>query len=292
MGQAPDVATLTGMGERVVVRQIPTAEIGANPDQPRKTFTKAELQELADSIKEHGVLQPIIVREAEPGAGAAKPYEIVAGERRWRASIIAGKETIPALVKTMTPENAMELALIENVQRENLNAIEEGEAYKNIMEKCGYSMTDLGRLIGKSDSYIRNSLRICGLPENVKELVKSGKLSASHARTIAVAENPEKLAERIISENMSVAEAGDFVKMAGERKGTARRGRLKENSYNPDFVRATRERIRRALDLDVKLKVNNTGSGSITIGFVNMVQLQLLTHVLTYRTEMANRGSQ
>ena len=198
----PDITALTG-GDRVVVKQIPLAQIGANPDQPRKTFTDAELADLAASIKEKGVLQPILLR-----AVTNRPYmdEIVAGERRYRASKMAGLAEIPALVKTLDDGNAMEIALIENVQRENLNPIEEAAAYQNIMEKCGYSMDDVSRLISKSESYIRNMLRICTLPDSVKEMVKSGELSASHARTIAVAENPAELAREIIAGGLSVAD--------------------------------------------------------------------------------------
>ena len=195
MGQIPDISVLTGV-ERVVVKPIPLVQISTNPDQPRKTFSDKELQELADSIKEKGVLVPIILRTVQN-----KPYlyEIVAGERRYRAAKMAGLTEIPALVKNLTNQNAMEIALIENVQRENLNPIEEADGYKNLMEKCGYEIDDISRLIGKSESYIRNLMRINSLPESVKELVKSGELSASHARTIAVSDNPEQMAHDIIN---------------------------------------------------------------------------------------------
>ena len=161
MGQIPDISVLTG-GERVVVKPIPLVQISPNPDQPRKTFSEAELQDLSESIREKGVLVPIILRTVQN-----KPYlyEIVAGERRYRAAKLAGLSEIPALVKTMTNQNAMEIALIENVQRENLNPIEEAQGYENLMQKCGYSMTDVSKLIGKSESYIRNLMRINSLPD-------------------------------------------------------------------------------------------------------------------------------
>ena len=184
MGNIPDISILTG-AERVVVKQIPLAQIAPNPDQPRKTFTESELSDLAASIREKGVLQPILLRAV---SGRPYMYEIVAGERRFRASKLAGLTEIPALIKQITPENAMEIALIENVQRENLNPIEESNAYKNIMEKCGYELSDVARLIGKSESYIRNIMRLDTLPPDVKEMVEQGKISASHARTIAVAQ--------------------------------------------------------------------------------------------------------
>ena len=156
MGQIPDISVLTGL-ERVVVKPIPLVQISPNPDQPRKKFKEQELQELSESIKEKGVLVPIILRTVQN-----KPYlyEIVAGERRYRAAQMAGLSEIPALVKTLTNQNAMEIALIENVQRENLNSIEEAEGYANLMEKCEYTMADVSKLIGKSESYIRNLMRI------------------------------------------------------------------------------------------------------------------------------------
>lgn len=208
MGQIPDISILTNV-ERVVVKQIPIAQIGANPDQPRKTFTEAELSELAASIKEKGVLQPILLRTV---TGRPYMYEIVAGERRYRASKMAGLSEIPALVKTLNDENAMEIALIENVQRENLNPIEEAAAYQNIMEKCGYELSDVSRLIGKSESYIRNIMRLNTLEDSVKAMVERGELSASAARTIAVAENQEELAHKIINEKLPVAEVANIVK--------------------------------------------------------------------------------
>lgn len=275
-GQSPEVATLTGMGERVVVRQIPTSQIGANPDQPRKTFDRGELEDLAQSIREHGVLQPILVRSV---MGMPHLYEIVAGERRWRASQIAGKDTIPALVKTLSVENAMEIALIENVQREDLNAIEECDAYKNIMDKCNYSMTDLSNLIGKSESYIRNILRLGALPVSVKEMVKSGELSASHARTISVAENAEELAKKIITEGLSVEEAGRLAKSAPRSKNTVR-GARKRTGLPDEVVRKMEHEIEDVLGLRARLSVRVGGSGAVTIYFENFAQMELLSEIL------------
>ncbi|MDR1826129.1 MAG: ParB/RepB/Spo0J family partition protein [Rickettsiales bacterium] len=276
MGRAPEMATLTGIGERVVVRPIPVKEIGPNPDQPRKTFLESDLQELANSIKEHGVLQPIIVRTAATSGGG---YEIVAGERRWRASIMAGKDTIPALVKTITSENAMEVALIENVQRENLNAIEESDAYKSIMEKCEYGIPDLVKLIGKSESYIRNILRLGGLPENVKALVKSGELSASHARTLAVAEDPMAMAQKIISKNLSVSEAADLVK-TGPRNRLARRIIVKDD-FEVKTAAEYQKKIEDALEVKTKVLIKPSRRGSVTVYFKNIGELELLTVILT-----------
>ena len=256
MGQIPDISILTNV-ERVVVKQIPIAQIGANPDQPRKTFTETELSELAASIKEKGVLQPILLRTV---TGRPYMYEIVAGERRYRASKMAGLSEIPALVKTLNDENAMEIALIENVQRENLNPIEEAAAYQNIMEKCGYELSDVSRLIGKSESYIRNIMRLNTLEDSVKAMVERGELSASAARTIAVAENQEELAHKIINEKLPVAQVANIVKQ-GPR---ATKSRAYVSKTIDDDTRGELEaQLKSALGVAAKLVERRGGAGQI-----------------------------
>ncbi len=269
MGQIPDISILTNV-ERVVVKQIPIAQIGANPDQPRKTFTEAELSELAASIKEKGVLQPILLRTV---TGRPYMYEIVAGERRYRASKMAGLSEIPALVKTLNDENAMEIALIENVQRENLNPIEEAAAYQNIMEKCGYELSDVSRLIGKSESYIRNIMRLNTLEDSVKAMVERGELSASAARTIAVAENQEELAHKIINEKLPVAEVANIVKQ-GPR---ATKSRAYVSKTIDDDTRSELEaRLKSALGVAAKLVERRGGAGQIVLPFATRIQMQEL----------------
>ena len=274
MENIPDISVLAA-GGRVVVKQIPLIQIGANPDQPRKTFSDAELAELAASIKEKGVLQPILLRAVD---GRPYMYEIVAGERRYRASKMAGLTEIPALVKSITPENAMEIALIENVQRENLNPIEEAAAYKNIMDKCGYELADVVRLIGKSDSYIRNIMRLDSLPADVKKMVADGELSASHARTIAVAENPTELAHRIINKKMSVADTEKMVKVATRRAS----GRAYSSKTIDDaIVRDIESRLSSALGVSVTLREKRGGAGQIILSFATRTQMQDLVDKLT-----------
>lgn len=273
-GTIPDISLLTPT-ERVVVKKIPLAQIGANPDQPRKTFTDSELSDLAASIREKGVLQPILLRSV-----TNKPYayEIVAGERRFRASKLAGETEIPALIKTISNENAMEIALIENVQRENLNPIEEANAYKNLMECCDYEMTDLSRLIGKSESYIRNMMRITTLPESVQSLVQQGDLSASHARTIAVAENPEELAHRIIAEKLSVADTDKLVKNAPRAKNTRTHV---QKTIDSNTIKDMETKMKHALGVNVKISEKRGGAGQITLSFDTRVQLFELIEKLT-----------
>ena len=274
MGSIPDISVLTG-GERVTVRQIPLAQIGANPDQPRKTFDTAELEDLAASIRAQGVLQPILLRAV---TGRPYAYEIVAGERRFRATKLAGLAEIPALVKTLTPENAMEIALIENVQRENLNPIEEAAAYKNLMDTCGYELGDVSRLIGKSESYIRNMMRLDLLPQSVKDMVAAGTLSASHARTIAVAENPDELAHAIVDEKLSVADAARRVK-DGARSKTSRS--YTDRTMDADTLRGYQERLAHHLGVRADIREKRGGAGQIILSFDSRPQMQELIEKLT-----------
>ncbi len=273
-GVIPDISLLTP-SERVVVKQVPLAQIGANPDQPRKTFTENELADLAASIREKGVLQPILLRSV---TGRPYMYEIVAGERRFRASKIAGKTEIPALIKTITDDNAREIALIENVQRENLNPIEEANAYKNLMECCDYELMDVARLIGKSDSYIRNMLRLTSLPDSVQNLVGQGELSASHARTIAVAENPEELAHQVIAKKLSVADTDKLVK-AGPRAKKARNHVQK--TIDVASIHDMETKIKSVLGVPVKISERRGGAGQVVLSFDTRTQLFELVEKLS-----------
>ncbi|MCR4917917.1 MAG: ParB/RepB/Spo0J family partition protein [Alphaproteobacteria bacterium] len=266
IGIAPDISILSGT-ERVVVRKIPLAQIGVNPDQPRKTFNESDLAELAASIREKGVLQPILLRSV---SGRPYLYEIVAGERRYRASKMAGLSEIPALVKNLADDNAMEIALIENVQRENLNPMEEAAAYVNLMTKCKYTMEDVSRLIGKSESYIRNFLRLNSLPDSVKKMVEQGELSASHARAIAVAENPEVLARQIVENKMSVADTESMMKGA---KRSSKSRSFAHKTMDESFVRDIVNRVSRTLGADVNIKEKRGGAGCLTISFKSRLHL-------------------
>jgi len=273
MGVIPDISVLTG-GERVVIKQIPIFQINPNPNQPRRTFTQTELEDLTKSIKEKGVLVPIIIR---PVQNKNYLYEIVAGERRWRASQLAGLSEIPAVVKTLNDKNAMEIALIENVQRENLNPIEEGDGYKNLIDN-GYSLEDISKLIGKSDSYIKNLIRITTLPDTIKDLVKNGKISASHARTIAVSENPELLAQEILSKNLSVA---DTQKIANQTNRAKASKKHISTHLDDSFLSKTEQKLSSVLQTVVKIKEKRGGSGEIIIKYPNRVKMDKLIEFIT-----------
>ena len=184
--------------------EIPLTEIRSNPYQPRKEFDEQSLREFADSIKEHGVIQPIIVKKSIKG------YEIIAGERRTRASKMAGKETIPAIIREFTDQEMMEIALIENIQREDLNPIEEAEAFAKIIETNNMTQEEAAKKFGKSRSYITNILGILSLPEETKKYVREGKISMGHARVLSKLSDPDQineLAKEIIEKGLSVRDA-------------------------------------------------------------------------------------
>ncbi|MDR0449579.1 MAG: ParB/RepB/Spo0J family partition protein, partial [Rickettsiales bacterium] len=209
MGNLGQSAVLSGV-ERVVVKQIPVNQVAANHNQPRRTFDENSIKDLAASVKERGVLQPILIR---PVFGEGHLYEIIAGERRWRAAQMAGLAEIPALIKPMTEENSAEVALIENIQREDLSPIEEAFGYKNLADKFGYTDADVSRLMGKSESYIKNIQRLLGLPQDVQDLVNSGQLSASQARAIIMSDNPTELARRAVDEKLNVRKLEDMLRV-------------------------------------------------------------------------------
>lgn len=274
IGTVPDISILSGV-DRVTVRQIPLVQIGVNPDQPRKTFSENELAELAASIREKGVLQPILLR---PVKNRDYNYEIVAGERRYRASKMAGLAEIPALVKQLENQNAMEIALIENVQRENLNPIEESAAYINLMEQCDYTLLDVSRLIGKSESYIKNMVRLNGLPTDVKKMVEQGEISASHARAIAVADDPVAMARKIIENKMSVADTEKEVKRVA--RSTKSRS-FSQKTMDEGTVRDMTNRIARALNAKIQIREKRGGAGQIVISFENRMHLNELVDKIT-----------
>ena len=203
-------------------------ELRSNPYQPRKVFDERALQELADSIKEHGVFQPIIVKKSIKG------YEIIAGERRVKASIMAGLEEIPAIVRNFNDTQMMEIALLENLQRENLNAIEEATAYKKLQETLGLTQEELGKRLGKSRSHITNMLGILTLPKNIQDEVSSNNISMGHARVLSKLEDSnqqEELVKRIINEGISVRELENLTSAPTVIKANPQKRIKRDNEY-------------------------------------------------------------
>jgi ParB family transcriptional regulator, chromosome partitioning protein len=193
-------------------RRVPIAFISPNPRNPRRNFADADLTDLAQSIREHGIVQPVVVR---PGKDKDH-YEIIAGERRWRAAQRAGLAEIPVIVRDVNDRTALELAIIENVQRADLNPVEEAMGYQQLVEEHSYTQADLAQVIGKSRSHVANTLRLLRLPEVIRDMLVDGTLSAGHARTLVTAADPAALAKRIVEEGLSVRQAEALAQMPPE----------------------------------------------------------------------------
>lgn len=245
--------------EEARIVEIPLKDIFPRADQPRQVFDEEKLHELAASIKENGILQPVLLRPAEGG------YEIIAGERRFRAAIIAGLDTIPALVRELDDEKAAEISLIENLQREDLNVVEEARALKSMLERFGYTQEELAGRIGKSRAYIANTVRLLNLPEEIIKLLEAGKLTAGHARAILALESPEKqikLARDIVENNMSVR--------AAEKKAS---GKAKKDKREIPEIIDMEEKLQNYLGTRVKITRTRRG-GKIEINYYSQDDLQ------------------
>ena len=196
---------------------VPIEKIFANPDQPRRTFEPDQLKDLANSIRTKGVLQPLIVRDRPDHPGE---YEIVAGERRWRAAQMAQQHDLPVIRRSFTDTEVLEVAIIENIQRADLNPVEEAFGYRQLMDKFGHTQEQMAEALGKSRSHIANLLRLLSLPPDVQEFLRDGRLSAGHARALVTAENPTLLAGIVISKGLSVRETEKLVKRRRTRMQT------------------------------------------------------------------------
>jgi ParB family chromosome partitioning protein len=256
------------------VRGIEIGRIRPNPLQPRQHFDEAAIDELAASIAERGVLQPILVREIEGG------YELIAGERRWRAAQKARLHEIPALVREANEESSAEIALIENIQREDLNAIEEAEAYRQLIGRYGHSQEVVGKLVGKSRSHVANLLRLLDLPQAVRLMLLRGDISMGHARAIATAPEPEALAQQIIDGDLSVRQAEHLAKK--ERRPSQDVGRAPARNARPvDTDLAALERQLSDL-LGIRVKVSHgRNGGSVALHYSTLDQLDLICQRLS-----------
>ncbi|MGX9179310.1 ParB/RepB/Spo0J family partition protein [Mesorhizobium sp. BHbdii] len=190
--------------------KVPIEFLSPNPKNPRRHFGDADLTDLAQSIREHGVVQPVVARPSPTQAGR---YEIIAGERRWRAAQRAGLVEIPIIVRDVNDRTALELAIIENVQRTDLNPVEEAMGYQQLIDDHGYTQADLGQVIGKSRSHVANTLRLLKLPDVIRDMLVDGALSAGHARTLVTAQDPAGLAKRIVEDGLSVRQAEALAQM-------------------------------------------------------------------------------
>jgi len=254
---------------RAGASETPIELLRRNPDQPRKIFTEAEVDELAASIREKGVLQPILVR---PAPGAPGEYQIVAGERRWRAAQKAGLRSVPVLVRELDDLEVLEIGIVENVQRADLNAVEEALAYKALMDRFGRTQDGVAQVVGKSRSHVANTLRLLALPEAVREHVLAGRLSAGHARAIATAPDPAALAERVIAGGLSVRQAEALSRETASRpkRDAPRTGRAPETKSADTY--ALEQDLADVLGLDVGL-ADRGGYGELTIRYTTLEQL-------------------
>ena len=245
---------------------ISITDIQKNPYQPRKEFDREKLHELAQSIKENGVIQPIIVRQS-PVIG----YEILAGERRYRASLLAGLRSIPAVVKQLSDQEMMVQSIIENLQRENLNPIEEARAYESLVEK-GFTHAEIADKMGKSRPYISNSIRLLSLPDAILSEVENGKLSQAHARSLVGLnkEQQDYFFQRIIEEDISVRKLEALLTEKKQKK-------LQKNDH---FIHNEEEQLKKLLGLDVEIKMSKKDSGKIIISFSNQEEYSRIINSL------------
>lgn len=245
--------------------EIDLSELRANPYQPRKNFDEEALNELASSIKEHGVFQPIIVKKSIKG------YEIIVGERRFRASKLAGMQTIPAIVKDFSDEEMMQIALLENLQRENLTSIEEAKAYKSIIESMNITQDELAKKVGKSRSHVTNILGLLKLPASVQDMVLYNKLSMGHARVLSKLDDPktiEDLAQRVITEDLSVRKLESLVYDNEEKEVKTKKSSNNEYKYMENFLKEK---------LGTNVKINNN---KISIKFSNVQDLNRILEIM------------
>ncbi len=242
-------------------RRLPISFLRPNPRNPRQDFAPADLDQLAESIRLKGLLQPILAR---PVPGARDAYEIVAGERRWRAAQRAGLHEVPVLVIEASDRESLELAIIENVQRTDLNPLEEAAGYERLMAEFGHNQADLAKIIGKSRSHVANTLRLLKLPESVKRHLLDGRLTAGHARSLVSQANPEALAERIVAQGLSVRAAEALAQ-----------GRKAPRAPKPDKgadIRALEKSLSDALGLRVSIQARGE-AGEIRVAYGTLEQL-------------------
>ena len=259
--------------DMVATNTLPISEIIPNKEQPRKTFDEDALAELAESIKQHGVLQPLLVRPLPSGG-----YQLVAGERRWRASRMAKLREVPVVVKELTDTETMEIAIIENLQREDLNPIEEAEGLQALIDKCGFTQEEVAASVGKSRSAIANSLRLLRLPQEVRDMTREGSISAGHARALLSLDNEAVIyeaAQNIVNNNLSVRDIERLVKIQDKNAVVSQKRYNRRDSFY-DEVELTLSEV-----LGRKVKVyNGKGKGTLEIEFYSQEDLKNIANKL------------
>jgi ParB family transcriptional regulator, chromosome partitioning protein len=268
-GEGPDFADVEG--QRIVTLDA----LRAGRFNPRRNFPEEQIDELALSIRERGLVQPLVVR---PIRGDRQGYEIVAGERRWRAAQRANLNEVPVIVRALSDQEAIEIAIIENVQREDLNAVEEAEGYRLLMHGHGYTQEDLAKVIGKSRSHLANTLRLLKLPDSVQHLLRTGELSAGHARALVGHADAAALASRTVNEGLTVRQVEALVQNRG---GT---GKIRKPAAKNADTRAAEAELKEALGLDVDIRSGRGEKGELRIRYATLDQLEDLRHRLLRRS--------
>jgi ParB family chromosome partitioning protein len=272
-----ETASSASSGQEIAIELI-----RRNPDQPRRHFDETELEELADSIRQRGVISPILVR---PAPGAPGEYQIVAGERRWRAAQRANLHTVPAIVRPLDDEEVAEISIIENVQRADLNPLEEALGYKALIDKFNRTQDAVAKAVGKSRPYVSNALRLLALPETVRDHVVSGRLSAGHARAIAAAPDPSQLAQTIIKDGLSVRQAEVLARRSVDKPSPKRHGGSTRSSGDKDSdTRALEQDLADILGLTVAINDRN-GAGEVRISYATLEQLDEICRRLSISAE-------
>ncbi|MEL0232761.1 MAG: ParB/RepB/Spo0J family partition protein [Hyphomicrobiales bacterium] len=264
IGDVPKEVISNNTQEEINVSLIPIENIQANKQNPRSIFSEEELIDLSNSIKEKGIVQPIIVRKRDNDSS----YEVIAGERRWRAAQIAQLDKIPAIIKSLSDDDALEIAIIENVQRSNLNPIDEASGYKRLIDIYNYTQEDLANVIGKSRSYIANILRLTNLPLKVQEYLSSGQLTIGHARALIGSDDAEKIASLVIEKELSVRQTEDLLK----KKNVTTGGSQKTNIKSQDVV-SLEKSLTDSIGLKVEIQTKDNKSGKLIISYNDNLQL-------------------
>ena len=266
----PEAEGLATSEPRRPDQTVPIEKLRANPDQPRRTFSQDQLDDLAASIKEKGIIQPLIVRSIKGGE-----YEIVAGERRWRAAQMAQLHEIPVIVREFDDTEVLEVAIIENIQRADLNAVEEAAGYKQLMDRFGHTQEKMAEALGKSRSHIANLLRLLSLPLDVQALVIEGKLSAGHARALITAEDPSELAKKVVREGLSVRATEALVKKQQQQDGDRPAPKSRNLNAGKDADTRALEKDLSAI-LAMKVSINHKAgseTGQVVLTYENLDQL-------------------
>jgi len=269
------------VGERPAVnpdRTVPIEFVGRNPRNPRRFFDESLLQDLASSIRQHGIVQPVVVRTT-----ADNRFEIIAGERRWRAAQLAGLIEIPVIIRDVDDRTALEIAIVENVQRSDLNPLEEAMGYELLIADHGYTQNDLGEIIGKSRSHVANSLRLLKLPEPVRDMLASGSLSAGHARALIPTSDPLALAKAVVAKGMSVRDAERLAQNDIKAQSDPNHGQTPRKDDKDADTLALERTLSDVLGLDVSVNHKGSGGGHLRIAYKTLEQLEEICRLLERR---------